>query len=39
MNLSIESKIKKDFFVQTFDKVLIEKETVGYILVSEKRLN
>ena len=34
--LAIESKIKKDFFVQTLDKVLIEKETVGYILVSEQ---
>jgi two-component system sensor histidine kinase ChvG len=32
----IESKIKKDFFVQTLDKVLIEKEKVGYILVSEQ---
>ncbi len=32
----IESKIKKDFFVQTLDKVLIEKGKVGYILVSEE---
>ena len=32
----IESKIKKDFFVQTLDKVLIEKKKVGYILVSEE---
>ena len=32
----IESKIKKDFFVQTLDKVLIEDEKVGYILVSEQ---
>jgi len=32
----VESKIKKDFFVQTLDKVLIEKEKVGYILVSEQ---
>jgi two-component system sensor histidine kinase ChvG len=32
----IESKIKKDFFVQTLDKVLIGKEKVGYILVSEQ---
>ena len=32
----IESKIKKDFFVQTLDKVLIQKEKVGYILVSEE---
>jgi len=32
----IESKIKKDFFVQTLDKVLIEEEKVGYILVSEQ---
>jgi two-component system sensor histidine kinase ChvG len=32
----IESKIKKDFFVQTLDKVLIKEEKVGYILVSEE---
>jgi two-component system sensor histidine kinase ChvG len=32
----IESKINKDFFVQTLDKVLIEGEKVGYILVSEQ---
>ena len=32
----IESKIKKDFFVQTLNKVLIEKRKVGYILVSEE---
>jgi two-component system sensor histidine kinase ChvG len=32
----IESKINKDFFVQTLDKVLIKEEKVGYILVSEQ---
>ena len=32
----IESKIKKDFFVQTLEKVLVEKKKVGYILVSEQ---
>ena len=32
----IENEIKKDFFVQTLDKVLIEKKKVGYILVSEQ---
>jgi len=32
----IESKIKKDFLVQTLDKVLIENKKVGYILVSEE---
>jgi two-component system sensor histidine kinase ChvG len=32
----IESKIKKDFFVQTLNKVLTEKGKVGYILVSEE---
>jgi len=32
----IESKIKKDFFVQTLDKVLMKEEKVGYILVSEQ---
>ena len=32
----IESKIKKDFFVQTLNKVLIKKRKVGYILVSEE---
>ena len=34
--LIIEKKIKNDFFVQTLDKILIEKETIGYILVSEQ---
>ena len=32
----IESKIKKDFFVQTLDKVLIKEKKIGYILVSEE---
>jgi len=32
----IESKIKKDFFVQTLDIVSIEEKKVGYILVSEE---
>ena len=32
----IESKIKKDFFVQTLDKVSIEEKIIGYILVSEQ---
>ena len=32
----IEKKIKKDFFVETLDKVIIEKKKVGYILVSEQ---
>ena len=32
----IESKIKKDFFVQTLSKVLINDENVGYILVGEQ---
>jgi two-component system sensor histidine kinase ChvG len=32
----IESEIKKDFFVQTLDKVLIREKKVGYILVSEQ---
>jgi len=32
----IESKIKKNFFVQTLDKVLVEEKKVGYILVSEE---
>ena len=31
-----ESKIKKDFFVQTLDRVLLEEKKVGYILVSEQ---
>tara|TARA_B100000780_G_scaffold122374_1_gene85799 strand:- start:46 stop:1581 length:1536 start_codon:yes stop_codon:yes gene_type:complete len=34
--LIIEKKIKNDFFVQTLDKILIEKKTIGYILVSEQ---
>jgi two-component system, OmpR family, sensor histidine kinase ChvG len=34
--LVIESKVKKDFFVQTLSKVLIDSETVGYILVGEQ---
>ena len=34
--LVIENKIKKDFFVQTLNKVLINKEKVGYILVGEQ---
>jgi len=34
--LVVEKKLKKNFFVQTLNKVLIEKETVGYILVSEQ---
>ena len=32
----IESKVKKDFFVQTLDKVLIDKKKIGYILISEQ---
>jgi len=32
----IESKIKKSFFVQTLNKVLIEEKKVGYILISEE---
>ena len=32
----IESKIKKDFFVQTLDKVLIDRKKIGYIIVSEE---
>ena len=32
----IESEIKKDFFVQTLDKVLTKEKKVGYILVSEE---
>ncbi len=32
----IESKIKKDFFVQTLDKVLVKEKKIGYILVSEE---
>jgi len=34
--LVIENKIKKDFFVQTLSKVLINDENVGYILVGEQ---
>ena len=34
--LVIESKIKKDFFVQTLSKVLVRDEKVGYILVGEQ---
>ena len=34
--LIIENNIKNDFFVQTLDKVLVEKDIVGYILVSEQ---
>jgi two-component system sensor histidine kinase ChvG len=34
--LIIESEIKKDFFVQTLDKVLIREKKIGYILVSEQ---
>lgn len=34
--LIIENKIKKDFFVQTLTKVLIDEEKVGYILVGEQ---
>ena len=34
--LVIESKIKKDFFVQTLSKVLIKDIKVGYILVGEE---
>ena len=34
--LIIEDNIKNDFFVQTLDKVLVEKDVVGYILVSEQ---
>ena len=34
--LIIENNIKNDFFVQTLDKVLVEKDVVGYILVSEQ---
>ena len=32
----IESKINKNFFVQTLDEVLIKEEKIGYILVSEE---
>ena len=32
----IESKIKKSFFVQTLNKVLIAEKKVGYILISEE---
>ncbi|MBL6857401.1 MAG: HAMP domain-containing histidine kinase [Pelagibacteraceae bacterium] len=34
--LVIENKIKKDFFVQTLNKVLINEKQVGYILVGEQ---
>jgi len=34
--LIIENNVKNDFFVQTLDKVLVEKDVVGYILVSEQ---
>ena len=34
--LIIENNIKNDFFVQTLDKVLVEEDIVGYILVSEQ---
>ena len=34
--LVIENKIKKDFFVQTLSKVLINNKKVGYILVDEQ---
>ena len=34
--LVIESKIKKDFFVQTLSTVLVSEEKVGYILVGEQ---
>jgi len=34
--LVIESKIKKDFFVQTLSKVIINNKTVGFILVGEQ---
>jgi len=34
--LVIESKVKKDFFVQTLSKVLVRDEKVGYILVGEQ---
>jgi two-component system sensor histidine kinase ChvG len=34
--LVIESKIKKDFFVQTLNKVFINDKKVGYILVGEQ---
>jgi two-component system, OmpR family, sensor histidine kinase ChvG len=34
--LIIEDKIKKDFFVQTLSKVLIDNIEVGYILVGEQ---
>ena len=34
--LIIESKLKKDFFVQTLNKVLINNDRVGYILVGEQ---
>ena len=34
--LIIESKVKKDFFVQTLNKVLINDKKLGYILVSEQ---
>ena len=34
--LTIENKIKNDFFVRTLNKVLVEEKVVGYILVSEQ---
>ena len=34
--LVIESKVKKDLFVQTLSKVLVRDEKVGYILVGEQ---
>ena len=34
--LIIENKVKNNFFVRTLNKVLIEEEVVGYILVSEQ---
>jgi two-component system, OmpR family, sensor histidine kinase ChvG len=34
--LVIESKFKKDFFVQTLSKVLVSDDKVGYILVGEQ---
>ena len=34
--LIIENKIKKDFFVQTLSKVIINDENLGYILVGEQ---
>ncbi|MDB9796046.1 HAMP domain-containing histidine kinase [Pelagibacteraceae bacterium] len=34
--LIIENKIKNDFFVRTFNEVMIEEKVVGYIIVSEQ---